>query len=335
MQADYPKAREYLEAALVLYRQAANLLGESRVLNSLGIVLLEELDLEAAKTYLEQSLEMKRLLGDRFGMSVVLANLGTIAILRYEFEGALKHFQENLVACQEIEDYEGVETALIGIGYCRMLLGEFEAARQDLEKAAEIAAEIGDRAGAAESWINQSMLASAMGQPEQGLRLAELARVESQEIQARSIEASACLALGKALEQLEKFDEAFSAFQTSLQIREQLGQPALRYDAWAGLARLSLAGGDTQQAEVYGREILHAIQTGTRMGSEDLALVYLSCYGVLVEEQPSLARQILEAGYRMISENATRLHDERLRRSYLEVVPSNRRLQEIWKQQFG
>jgi tetratricopeptide (TPR) repeat protein len=257
------------------------------------------------------------------------------AIYRSEFEGALKHFQETLVACQEIEDYEGVETALIGIGYCRMTLGDFEAARQDLEKAAAIAVEIGDRAGAAESWINQSMLASVMGQPEQGLRLAELARVESQEIQARSIEASACLALGKALEQLEKFDEAFSAYQTSLQMREELGQPAMRYDALAGLARVSLERGTTQQAEAYDREILRAIQTGKRMGSEDLALVYLSCYEVLVDAQPNLARQVLEAGYRMISENAARVQDERLRRSYLEVVPSNRRLMEIWEQQFG
>lgn len=58
--------------------------------------------------------------------------------------------------------------------------------------------------------------------------------------------------------------------------------------------------------------------------------VYLVCYKALQATNDPRAKHVLQQGYEMVQELATKISDEGLRRSFLENVPYNRDLIAAW-----
>jgi len=68
----------------------------------------------------------------------------------------------------------------------------------------------------------------------------------------------------------------------------------------------------------------------TLLGTQELFLIYLTCYEVLLAAGDSRAQAILDEGYSLLQGRASRL-DKTWKNSFLENVPANRALLAAWQ----
>jgi hypothetical protein len=107
-----------------------------------------------------------------------------------------------------------------------------------------------------------------------------------------------------------------------------LGQPHLAVDSLAGLAHVSLTLGDLTQAQAQVEEILNYLETNSLGGTDGSFRVYLTCYRVLRANQDPRAQEILSTAHRLLQEQAAKISDEEMRRSFLENVAAHREIVE-------
>ena len=318
----YTSSRRWL-----LYRQLNSQFGESHALNSLGVVANSLDDLASGQKYLEQALQIKHVIGDRFGEGITLLNLGVLCKRAYKLETANEYFQQSLEICREIDDEEGVEAALIGLGDNYHSLGDFRNAQEVLERALEISRTIGDQQGEANILTSLGELYNEHDQPELGRKLCSQSVKITEEISAPSEGGYAWLITGRSLEQIGLTGEARQAYQRSLEIRMELGQTHLMVDSYAGLARTNMILGNRSQAVEFSNHVLEAIQSRSLDKLSQPVQACLTCYRILLPDQPELARKILRNGHEFILKVAGDIQNEGLRKSFLERVPDNVQLQ--------
>ena len=87
-QGDLEKAGSHCQAALQLFRGIADQRGEGQILNHLGDICRQKDDPTAAREYYEQSLHISQEIGNRQGEALVLDNLGTVSRLQGDYSGA-------------------------------------------------------------------------------------------------------------------------------------------------------------------------------------------------------------------------------------------------------
>ena len=137
--------------------------------------------------------------------------------------------------------------------------------------------------------------------------------------------------MGHTLVGLEQWAEATDAFRQALALREELGQSSLAMDALAGLAHVSLIQGDLDQAHARVEEVLRYKESNTLDGAEDPFRIYLTCYHVLRAVHDPRARIILEKAHHLLQEEAAKIADEEMRRSFLENVAVHREIITMWE----
>jgi len=113
-------------------------------------------------------------------------------------------------------------------------------------------------------------------------------------------------------------------------LRRELGQPNLALEPLAGLARVSLAQGDVTSAQARVEELLRHLESGTLDGATEPFRVYLTCYRVLCASRDLRAPEVLTTMHTRLQEQAARINDEELRRSFLENVPAHREIQSFF-----
>jgi tetratricopeptide (TPR) repeat protein len=123
-----------------------------------------------------------------------------------------------------------------------------------------------------------------------------------------------------------RFDEAKNVFT-------ERGSIAFAMDAVAGLARCALSQGRLEEARRFVTELWSYLSENGPKGLEQATLAYLTCVDILdALGQSEGARTALEAGYRELSARAERISNAEWRKSFLENVPENRTIVEMWEQ---
>jgi hypothetical protein len=89
---------------------------------------------------------------------------------------------------------------------------------------------------------------------------------------------------------------------------------------------VSLAQGDLTRAQTQVEEILSYLETNTLAGTEEPFRIYLTCYRVLQANRDSRAKVILDTALRLLQEQAAKISDEDMRRSFLENVAAHREI---------
>jgi hypothetical protein len=114
-------------------------------------------------------------------------------------------------------------------------------------------------------------------------------------------------------------------------LRRELEQYNMAMEPLAGLARLSLLQKEPSRARVWVEDILEHLETRSLDGAEDPFSVYLTCYRVLEANGDPHAREILGKAYHVLQERAAKIHDQYLRRSFLENVTAHREIVQAWE----
>jgi tetratricopeptide (TPR) repeat protein len=340
-QGEYGAARSRLERALTLARVAQLHLLEGDSLRNLGIVCHYLEDWAGARACHEQAWRIYQAIGDRRGEGSSLVNLGLISHAHGDYAGARVCYEEALCISREIGDRRNEGIALANLGLMCNQQGDYAGARACYEEAMRISREIGNRRSESIVLSNLALLCHRQGNDGAALQYGKQALHLAQDIGDRPIQAYALMHLGHALEGLGPLSEAAEVYQQALVLRQELGQQNLAIESLAGAARVSLAQGNLTQAQAQVEEILAHLETNIRSTTHDTAAsghglhgavepfrVYLTCYRVLRAGQDLRAQEILNTAHRLLQEQAARISDEELRRSFLENVAAHREIVE-------
>jgi predicted ATPase/class 3 adenylate cyclase len=142
------RPRTLLEEAISLHREQRDDDGLARCLNNLGMIHLQQDDLDEATAVLEEALAvMKRLAerGDAPGLAFPLGNLADVSLRRGDLIGSRRLSNEELATAQAERDDVNVADALGRLAWIAALEGDFDEAAHLLRPALRFMSEIGSQ----------------------------------------------------------------------------------------------------------------------------------------------------------------------------------------------
>jgi len=318
----YGEAAAYLRDALRIFRQVGDRRGESRALGNLGGISSDQGDYVKARSYQEQVLLTLQEMGDRQGEMMSLNNLGEVSMRQGDYDEAREHFERALRIGLEINDRRSEGIVRGNLGFILLSQGFYLQARICFERALGLFREIGDRSG--DGWI--LFLLGLLFHQERDDRAAhnysQQALCIAHGLGDLYTKGRALTCLGHALARLGKLSLAAAAYREALALRRTLGEQGGALEALAGLARVSLAQGDSLQAHAQVEDILGSLENNAKAldGAEEPFRVYLTCYQVLLANQDPRASDLLNTANRLLWERAAKISDKELQRSFLEGV---------------
>jgi adenylate cyclase len=328
---NWDEAQSCLGQALDIYRQIGDRPGESKSLNRLAIISAQQGEWDAAKSHFEQALRIQRQIGERRGEGIVLNNLGNIARYQNDHVNAMDYYGKCLGIHREVDDRRGECMALCNLGAISLSVGDYAEAKIHLEKSLSVSREIGQRYAEGQGLAYLGILYHHLGDDELACEHGQHALQVAQEISDRHTQGIAWTNLGHSQMGLGRTAEATAAYQKALTLRRELGQHNVAMEALAGLAQVSLNRNDLSQAQVWIEEILAHLDTNTLIGAEEPFRVYLTCYRVLKTNQDPRAQDVLNTAHRLLQDQAAKIDDDELRRSFLENVNAHREITEAWE----
>lgn len=288
----YGEARQVVAQGLALARAEQDRRGESRLVNTDGLIAMEQGDLPAAVTAFELGLRMVREAGNRDDEGVRLNNLGS----------------------------------------CCSRLGDYPKARGRLDEALLVARLTGDRPTEAVVLLNIASVAHLQGDETGALAHANAALDVAVETGQPDLEAYARLVAGHAELGLGRLDAAEAAYARSRDQLQSLPlRPQQVLDPVSGLARVALARGKVGDALAEVERLLaHQAAGGSFDGTEEPLLLPLTCYRVLRAAGDARAAEVLVAAVAELQAQAERIGEPRARRGFLEQVPHHAELMAAW-----
>jgi tetratricopeptide (TPR) repeat protein len=326
IQGDYAEARSCFKKALPVSRKVGDRRTETILLGNLGVVAALQGDLEEARTYFEQCRLSSYEIGDRKGEVLMLCNLGEVCALQGDLVAANRFFEQALHISREIGYPEGEANILNELGHLSTRKGDYTAARAHYEASRQIARETGMRQFEGRTLASLSLLYHRLGQDRVAREFCYQALSIAQELGDRNLEASALTRLGHTLTALDHLAEAATAYAQALTLRRELAQAHLEMESLSDLARASLAQNELAQAQTHVEEILGFLEDNTLDGTDEPFRVYLTCYRVLHANQDPRAQVLLTTAHGLLQDQAAKIEDEGMRRSFLENVLTHREI---------
>ncbi|MCP4542135.1 MAG: tetratricopeptide repeat protein [Chloroflexi bacterium] len=325
-QGEYQAAQRQIEQALALAQKIEDRRVEANSLRGLGIVFDLQGDPVTSSKCSEQALDIYREIGDRSSQGSVLNNLGVNTVRQGDYASTIVRWEQALQIARET-GHRLLEGLVVGnLGEVSITLGTYDQSQQYLEQALQTTREIGDREGHGRVLSSLGMLFYEMGDDEATMDYIQQGLLIMREIGDRRMEASTLTRLGRILTRLERLAEAAETYQQSLDIRRELGQHHIIAESLSGLATVALLQGNLDQARSHIDEVLaHFEELPQRSASEPL-VTHLNCYHVLRAVQDPRARTVLDTTYHLLQEQAAKITDDEMRRSFLENVDVHREI---------
>lgn len=301
-----------------------------------GLLQYYREDYHTACNYLEDAIFKHYTYGHRRGKLNAFYHIGVIRHYQGNYDAARDYFEQSLKIARQIGELEAEARILGGLGlvYCRW--GDYKSARSYLAHSLEIYEEIGSRAGQIDSLNKLGVVYYFLNQPQTTQQYCQLALNMLKTVPYPAGESYSLLYLGHAYLEQGQLDEARTAYQKALALREQMGQTAARLDVQTGLAQIALAQNDVDGALRIIQEILLALNESTAGVECILQLCYTS-YGVLQAaslNDPALAGQskyALDTAYHILQEQAAQINDSVLRHRFLEKIDLHQKIVAAWQ----
>jgi len=325
-QGEYDLAGPQLEQALHIYHELGDRRGESSTLSSLGVVSALRGDFAEAKPLLRQALHLDREIGDRLGEGIRLGNLGLVTLFLGDYAEAEACQEQALRISRQIGRRSGEAEALNSLGVVLSYQAGYTRARDCYEQALRVSREIGDRGQEGVVLCNLGLLLHQMGDDRAARECSQQALLVARETGRLRYQGYALTSLGHALASLGRLEEAAESYRQAVSIRRQVGEHRLAVESLAGLARVALAREDLNQARAWVEEIMSHLESDSLDGTDEPLRVYLTCYRVLRADLDPRAEAVLDTAHRLLQEQAAKITDEEMRRSFLENVAAHREI---------
>lgn len=213
------------------------------------------------------------------------------------------------------------------VGNCQVDLGMYQTAIATYEQARENYTRSDEIRGELLCDLNTGLCHIQLGNWNQAISILEAIRHTTNSVQAPRTEGAACHYLGIAYKGRGDVDAAREALNTSLEIRERIGQVGISYDTIAMLLRISIELDEQQSIKELIHSLIDWLELHDGAGIKDPIEVWLTmsdAYAALGSEDG--AYRALCDGYALLTERAGRITDPEARTSYLTNVPADREL---------
>jgi predicted ATPase len=298
---------------------------EATCLLKLSTIRIDLREYDEACALAEQALALTRLSGDRLHEARAL----TISAMALENAGHYEAANQRRMAMLELARANGSRLqehlALNNLSCTLTFLGDYGAALEHAQAALRISGEwMQNPHHAAELHHTLSWAACRAGETELALTIARKALAFAQVSSASQNQILPLLALGDALHDLGRYEEAHAAYTAALALGRQRQTPQPVAVALAGIARCRMAQGARADAQAAVDELLRGPDILT-VGSlwEPLRVAEICC-GVLRASDDARADGLLHAAAALLEKQADAITDRRLRRMFREQVVAHR-----------
>jgi adenylate cyclase len=335
LQGDNASSRLYYEQAITLARACGHRQQEGWALHDLGLIAGEQGDYTSAHAYLEQSLHIFRAIGDRTTEVSAIAGLGRVAFGQGDVVAMQRYFEQSLQLLRITGELHtnGAIWLFYSWGWAMQCLGDYPTARVYYELA--LARRINNYNHFESSSLsnglgtlarNQGNLSEAQSWYKQAVDSALVASV-------RQPEGIGLWGLGNVALDSGELDTALEMYRAAVAVFEAGEHPARVIEAVAGLAAVALARNDSAQAKEHVETILNylAHNTLTTDNAEEPLRIELICYQVLQALGDPRALAVLESAYERLQQQAAKILDPALQRSFLENVSHHREIVAAWQ----
>jgi predicted ATPase/class 3 adenylate cyclase len=321
--------------ALERQRAAGNRKEEARVLTCMGLIALEQKEPTNAQKYLVESLELAREGKDLSLQARALNNLGlSECSVNGNYVRAHEYYEESYKITREIGDRHSESVALGNLGLVAALQGDFVTAHSYHEQSLVLTRETGNRSQEIMTLTNLSAVAASQNEADAALEYAQSAAQLAQRILERSGEAWALLYMGHAHLLRNELELAKAAYQKSLEIRNELGQPSLSMEPVAGLVEMYLQVDDPKSAWREADKIMAFLESGSTLdGAEEPLRVYYACYRAFEKTEDPRSRQVLQTAISLLETQVLKFNDDVARDRYIQNIPWRRAIWNFAKEQ--
>ncbi|MFE2169441.1 BTAD domain-containing putative transcriptional regulator [Streptomyces sp. NPDC059447] len=224
------------ERAVELYDEAGDTHGRALVFNNLALIDRIRGDLDRAGSRLREAIPVFQAVGDRVSEIYALQSLAQGALDRGRFEAALDLSQESVRLSEGIPGYgRGKAQARHRLACAHLALGHLETAEIEFTRAMEIVKDRSDLLGLAYTLLGLGETRTRAGAGD----AAERTLLEALDVACRSrspmVEGQVRLALGEALRESAREDEARVHTGAALAIFRRIGAPPWEEKAAAAL----------------------------------------------------------------------------------------------------
>jgi predicted ATPase len=329
---EYGLAQEKLDRALVLARRAGLRSIETDCLQNLGAIFLNLSDHATASTHFKEKLNISREMGDRASEGVALRGLGVAAGDAGEYAKARAYLEQSLRVCRETGNRRDEGWAFLSLGDLSWAVGDYDRARTYHEQCLEVCRATRDRSGKGRSLLVLGDVSRIQGDYAGARACFGQSLKISREVGVPIIAGFALMGLGLVSYDLGDLVGAKSYLEQAVAVRRESRHSIV--DPLSQLAHVHLSQGDLPQALMCVEEVLHHLDSDPALSrSREAPAAYLACYRVLRAQGDPRAGRVLSAAHRSLQECATKIHDEGLRRSFLENVVAHSEILAAWEEE--
>jgi len=228
-------ANSAFDKAEQIYKQYANVEGQTEVVFRRGYLARTLGKLDEAQAHLQQALDMAKAGGNLSQRINTLLQLSAVATNKNDPAGAQRYATEAVELAQANGMENLVALALVDLGNAFFGNSEYTEAEKYLQQGLVFARRSKASRYAAKALANLGSLRIQQGNTEEGIRYLQEALDFYRSGGYRKEEAQANVLLGRAKRQKGNYDEALSAFEQTLRLAEQVGDFSL-----AALARAEI-----------------------------------------------------------------------------------------------
>jgi len=326
----YADGQAYFERAWQMYHTIGDRHNESLALTALANSALATGDYAGAQTFISRALHLARAIGDRRSETMAAANLCVAMMWQGNYAEARAYSEQTLRLSREADDKLDEFVALCNLGCIADYLGDYSVAQAYYEQSLHLCRKIGRPQYESEIHAYLGLLFHHMGNDRAARESSQQAIGIAQSVGARYEQGLALTHLGHALAGLGQLSEAAVAYEQAVALRHELGQHNLAIESLAGLARVTLAQGDTALARAHVEEILSYLEHDTPDGTGEPLRVYLTCYRVLQTGGDPRAAHVLKTACDLLQAQAAQIPDADVRRVFLENVAAHREIMQAW-----
>lgn len=217
------EAEEHLLRALAIHREVANSRREGMVLINLGLLCLEQGRMSESREHSARALAILREAGDRRHESLVLGNLGVLHCDQGQMEEGRRYYEQALAIHREGGDRGSEGFTISNLGSLEVAEGRVEAGQTHFEHALAVHREVGDRFGEGVVLLNLGILHSDLGRMKEAREDLVRALAIHRELGKRRFEGVSLSYLGRLEARSSHPDEARSAFAAAERLLREVG----------------------------------------------------------------------------------------------------------------
>ena len=321
-----------VQAALMAARRGGNQSLEAKALSILAALRLDSGDKVAGLECAEQALLLARRLGDECVLGFVLTQLAYSYMIAGDVARSYALQLEQVELDHRLGDRAREALGLGNIGDIHREMGRYKQARTILEQARAINAALGARRQLSYQLMNLGEVYLGIGDLRTARQWVEQALQELAGSADARATAYALIDLGLVLMAMDDGPAAARRFSEAHELAADHGLPTQACEAAVCLASSAIMQGQLDDACKYVHDAWDYLAEHGQGGMPYAGRLYRTCaeiFDALGDSEK--ARQAAAAGYRALMQVADSINIPEWRQSYLQNVPDNRALLEMWE----